>query len=125
MTTGHPAPPKRETLNIRIRPEERGLIDRAAKTGGKNRTDFILDAEWAATQEALLDKVVMRASPDAYAGFLARLDMQQRPNQQLRRTMLTPAPWDDLARRCVRPSRLARSTSWRPSHRGSRVWTNA
>ena len=37
-----PTPNKRETLNIRIKPEERGLIDRAAKLRGKNRTDFIL-----------------------------------------------------------------------------------
>lgn len=35
---------KRESLNIRIQPEERRLIDRAAQLRGKNRTDFILDA---------------------------------------------------------------------------------
>jgi len=35
---------KRQSLNLRIKPEERGLIDRAAKTLGKNRTDFVLDA---------------------------------------------------------------------------------
>jgi len=35
---------KRETLNIRIKPEVRDLIDRAAKSRGKNRTDFILDS---------------------------------------------------------------------------------
>ena len=35
---------KRESLNIRIKPEERRLIDRAAQLRGKNRTDFILDA---------------------------------------------------------------------------------
>ena len=35
---------KRDTLNIRIKPEGRNLIDRAARARGKNRTDFILDA---------------------------------------------------------------------------------
>ena len=34
---------KRETLNLRIKPAERDLIDRAAKARGKNRTDFVLD----------------------------------------------------------------------------------
>ncbi|WP_321574805.1 MULTISPECIES: type II toxin -antitoxin system TacA 1-like antitoxin [Paraburkholderia] len=57
MTTGDPAPPKRETLNIQIRHEDLGLIDRAARTRGKNRTDFILDAARAAAEEALLDQV--------------------------------------------------------------------
>ena len=41
MHTPHPSS-KRETLNIRIKPDERTLIDKAAKMRGKNRTDFIL-----------------------------------------------------------------------------------
>ncbi|MDZ8054153.1 MAG: DUF1778 domain-containing protein [Aulosira sp. ZfuVER01] len=31
----------RNTLNLRIKPEECDLIDMAAKVQGKNRTDFI------------------------------------------------------------------------------------
>ena len=68
---------KRETLNIRIKPEERNLIDRAAKTRGKNRTDFILDAARLAAEDALLDQVVISVSAKAYSQFLARLDMPQ------------------------------------------------
>ena len=49
---------KRETLNIRIKPEERNLIDRAAKTRGKNRTDFILDAARRAAEDALVESSV-------------------------------------------------------------------
>lgn len=86
---------KRETLNIRIRPEDRGLIDRAARTRGKNRTDFILDAARLAAEEALLDQVIITANPESYAKFLARLDMPPRPNERLRKTMQTPAPWDE------------------------------
>lgn len=86
---------KRETLNIRIKPEERSLIDRAAKSRGKNRTDFILDAARQAAEEALLDQVIVTASPEAYAEFLARLDMPPNPNERLRKTMQTPAPWDN------------------------------
>jgi uncharacterized protein (DUF1778 family) len=52
MPTLNETPSKRETLNIRIKPEERSLIDRAAKTRGKNRTDFILDAARLAAEEA-------------------------------------------------------------------------
>ncbi|WP_376984750.1 DUF1778 domain-containing protein [Bosea sp. R86505] len=93
MTTAT-ASPKRETLNIRIKPEERGLIDRAAQSQGKNRTDFILDAARLAAEEALLSQVVLTVSPEAYAQFLARLDQQPDPNERLRKTMQTPAPWD-------------------------------
>lgn len=85
---------KRETLNIRIKPEERDLIDRAARTRGKNRTDFILDAARRAAEDALLDRTVFAVSPEAYAEFLARLDAPAQPNDQLRRSLHTPAPWD-------------------------------
>jgi uncharacterized protein (DUF1778 family) len=94
MPTPRAAPSKRETLNIRIKPEERSLIDRAAKARGKNRTDFVLDAARAAAEEALLDQTIIVASPEAYAAFLARLDMPPQPNERLRRTMQTKAPWD-------------------------------
>ena len=85
---------KRETLNIRIKPEERNLIDRAAKTRGKNRTDFILDAARLAAEDALLDQVIISVSPEAYSQFLARLDMPPKPNARLRKTMQTPPPWE-------------------------------
>ena len=49
---------KRQSLNLRIKAEERGLIDRAAKTLGKNRTDFVLDAARRAAEDALLDRAV-------------------------------------------------------------------
>jgi len=85
---------RRETLNIRIKPEERNLIDRAARLRGKNRTDFILDAVRSAAEEALYDQAIISADPETYARFLAQLDMQPSPNERLRKTMQTPAPWE-------------------------------
>lgn len=94
MATPNVVPVKRETLNLRIKPEERNLIDRAAKARGKTRTDFVLEAARAAAEEALLDQTIIAASPEAYAEFLARLDMPPQPNERLRKTMQTLAPWE-------------------------------
>ncbi len=85
---------KRETLNIRIKPEVRDLIDRAAKSRGKNRTDFILESARLAAEDTLLGQVIMATTPYAFAQFQARLDMLPKPNDRLRKTMLTPAPWE-------------------------------
>src|SRR4051812_33155181 len=85
--------PPRETLNIRIRAEERSLIDRAAATRGTNRTDFILDAARRAAEDTLLDRALISVSPKAYAQFVARLDAPARPNERLRRAMQAPVPW--------------------------------
>lgn len=86
--------PKRQSLNLRIKPDERGLIDRAAKTLGKTRTDFVLDAARRAAEDALLDRTVLTVSPKAYAEFLARLDAPPKPNERLQQTMKTSAPWE-------------------------------
>ena len=87
-------PGKRETLNIRIRADERGLIDRAARVRGKTRTDFILDAARLAAEEAILDRTLVVSGQEAFAEFLARLDQPPRLNERLRKTLRTPAPWD-------------------------------
>ena len=81
---------KRETLNLRIKPAERDLIDRAAKARGKNRTE----AARAAAEEALIEQRIIMADPQAYQEFLARLDQTPAPNAALRKTMQTPAPWE-------------------------------
>jgi uncharacterized protein (DUF1778 family) len=85
---------KRDTLNIRIKPDVRGLIDRAAELTGKNRTDFVLDAARRAAEDAILDRTIFTVTPKAHAAFLARLDAPPAPNKRLRRSMQTPAPWD-------------------------------
>lgn len=83
----------RETLNIRIRAEERALIDRAASARGQNRTDFVLDAARRAAEEALVDRALITVSAAAYAEFLARLDAPGKPNARLRKTMRAAPPW--------------------------------
>src|SRR3954465_9488956 len=92
MATPNRTPP-RDSLNLRIKPELRGLIDRAAELAGKNRTDFVLDAARRAAEGVLLDRTVFSVSPTAYAEFLKRLDAPPRPNNRLRRTMQAKAPW--------------------------------
>jgi uncharacterized protein (DUF1778 family) len=71
---------KRDTLNLRIKSDDRGLIDRAARLQGKTRTDFVLDAARKAAEEALLDRTLITVSPEAYAAFVKRLDAPPRPS---------------------------------------------
>ena len=85
---------RRDTLNLRIKPEERGLIDRAAALTGKTRTDFVLEAARRAAVDALTERTLFIVDAGTYAKFLAALDAPPRPNTKLRRTMKTPAPWE-------------------------------
>ena len=86
-------PTRRETLNLRIPAAERSLIDRAAQSSGKTRTDFILGAARRAAEEELLDRTLFVVNPEAHSKFLALLDAPPAPNDALRRTMQTPLPW--------------------------------
>ena len=70
------------------------MIDRAAEIAGKNRTDSVLDAARRAAEQTLLDSTVLAVSPKAYREFLARLDAPPQPNERLRRSMQTAAPWE-------------------------------
>lgn len=84
----------RDTLNMRIKPEDRSLLDWAAKSQGKTRTDFILEAARKAAEDALLDRTMVRVDPAAYAEFLDRLDKAPEPSERLKRTMRTKAAWE-------------------------------
>ena len=90
-STGKPAP--RETLNLRIPAHDRSLIDHAAQSSGKTRTDFIPGAARRAAEEALLDRSLFLVSQSTYAKFLAMLDATAKPNARLRQTMKAAPPW--------------------------------
>lgn len=94
MPAAAPRAAKRDTLNVRVKPADRTLIDRAAQATGKTRTDFILDATRRAAEEALMDQTLFVVSPEAHAEFLARLDAPPARNERLRRMLNTPAPWE-------------------------------
>ena len=85
--------PVRDTLNLRIPATTRNLIDRAASSTGKTRTDFILEAARRAAEDTLLDRALVSVSPDAYAYFLKRLDAPAQSNERLRKAMQTLPPW--------------------------------
>ena len=89
-----PAKDTRESLNMRIKPEVRLLIDHAAELTGKNRTDFILDAARQTAHTVLIDRTLVPVSEQAYTAFLSLLDAQPQPNDRLRKSLQTPAVWD-------------------------------
>jgi len=85
--------PARDTLNMRIKPEDRSLFDWAAKAQGKTRTDFILEAARRAAEETMLERTLVQVSPEAYEAFVARLDAPPEPSDRLKKTMQAKAPW--------------------------------
>lgn len=94
MPTAQREKRSRESLNLRIKPDLRGLIDRAAELSGKNRTDFVLSAARQAAENTILDRSVFLVDAKSYADFLAQLDASPKPNVRLKRSLGTKAPWE-------------------------------
>jgi len=82
-----------DSLNLRIRPEDRSLFDRAAQIRGTNRSQFVLDSARRAAEQAVLDQTVFECDQEAYGAFVARLDAPAAPSPELRATLAYPAPW--------------------------------
>jgi uncharacterized protein (DUF1778 family) len=89
---------KRVSVRLRIQPELRSLIDRACRLTGQSRFDFIAEAARERAINVLSDRVQFTLERERYEAFLARLDEPPRPNEMLRHTLLTPAPWEKQER---------------------------
>ena len=82
------------TINLRADERKRALIDRAAETVGKNRSEFMLDAACREATSVLLDRRFFMLDNKAFKRFTDALDRSPSDNPRLRRLLATKAPWD-------------------------------
>jgi uncharacterized protein (DUF1778 family) len=80
-------------INLRARPEQREIIDQAARLLGKNRSDFMLEAACDKAQSVLLDQVFFRLDAAKFRQFVKLLDAPPAPNPGLERLMAVRPPW--------------------------------
>ncbi|MDR1513661.1 MAG: DUF1778 domain-containing protein [Propionibacteriaceae bacterium] len=93
MTTDSLPTPSRRLLNVRTRPGDLELFDRAARVRGETRTQFVLRAARQEATDTLLDHRLVELDPEAFQRFAAALDAPPRPDDRLLRTMRAPDPW--------------------------------
>ncbi|MFB8793867.1 MAG: DUF1778 domain-containing protein [Microcoleus sp.] len=82
------------TINIRAKPNQRALIDRAAELQGKSRSEFMLESAYQKTQDVILDGCFFRLDELKFQQFLALLDAPPTPNKKLNALLNTQSPWD-------------------------------
>jgi uncharacterized protein (DUF1778 family) len=86
--------PRDVTINLRANQRQRVLIDQAAETLGKNRSDFMLEAACRAAEVVVLDRRLFLLDEKAYKRFTAALDKSPADNPRLRRLLASRAPWE-------------------------------
>lgn len=79
-------------VNLRVRDDIRDLIDQAARSQGKSRSEFMIDAARRAAEDALLDQTLVRVDQKTYKRFLNVLD-QPPGGAGYDRLMKAKKPW--------------------------------
>ncbi len=86
--------PKDTLINMRVHSSTRDFIDRAAKSIGKDRSDFMLDAAYEKAQEILLDRTEFFLDEAQWVEFNRILDTPPKPNEKLLKLLSTQSPWE-------------------------------
>ena len=81
-------------INLRVKPQQRLLIDRAAKVLGKNRSDFMLEIVCREAENVLLDQRLFHLDKKAFAAFNAALDAPVKESPALRKLLNRKPQWE-------------------------------
>ena len=82
------------TITVRVPARTRDLIDSAAASLGKSRTEFVLDSARQHAVEVLLDRRVFSLDAEASEAFAEALAAPVAPDAALRDLMSAKAPWE-------------------------------
>lgn len=85
--------PADATITMRVPAQTRDLIDRAAASLGKSRTEFMIESARGQAVDLLLDQRVFDLNEDQDKAFAAMLADPPRPVAALRELMAGKPPW--------------------------------
>jgi uncharacterized protein (DUF1778 family) len=82
-------------LSMRFPESDLSVIDRAAATLGRSRTDFVRSAAVEAAEAVLLEHSAVRMSPEDFESFKAILDAPAQVVPALLETLRRKPPWPE------------------------------
>lgn len=84
---------RKAPINIRALASQRTLIDKAAATLNKSRSDFMLDAACREAENVLLDQRLFFLRDDEFEAFEAALNAPV--SESIKKLLATKAPWEE------------------------------
>ena len=87
-------PPRSERVDLRMTPDTKSLLQRAAADAHKSMTEFLLDSALRAAAEAAADKRVFEVDEDQWRAFQAALDTPPKDNSGLRDLLSRKPVWE-------------------------------
>lgn len=81
-------------INLRARPTQRDIIDRACKILNKNRSDFMLEIACREAENVLIDQTLFKLNSSAFQAFDKLLKSPVKNNSALNQLMQSPSLWE-------------------------------
>ena len=85
---------KTAPINMRVEPDQRALLTKAAAMLNKDRSAFILDVACREAENVLLNQRLFQLDDDAFAAFTAALEEPAPANEKLKSLLTSPSPWE-------------------------------
>lgn len=83
-----------DQIQIRVKKEQRDLIDRGAALSGETLSEFVRRAACAEAEYLEADRNVFPLNRRQFAAFLDALEAPPEPNNALNKLLHTQASWD-------------------------------
>ncbi|WP_417480044.1 DUF1778 domain-containing protein [Maricaulis maris] len=93
LTVSDQAGTTKGSINLRIEGQTRALIDEAAASLGKSRTEFMIDTARSRAIDVLLDRRLFQLDPDAFDAFADALETPADPGEKLTALMQRRPAW--------------------------------
>ncbi len=82
-------------INIRAQKDQRALIDKAASSLNKTRSDFMLEVACQAAENVLLDQRLFLVDDETFNAFQAQLDAPVADNERLHYLLNQKSSWEN------------------------------
>ena len=83
-----------ERVDLRMTPEAKRTLQRAAAVSNKTLTEFLLDTGLTAAAETLADHRVFQLDKKRWSAFMAALAAPRRNNPRLRKLLARKPVWE-------------------------------
>ena len=91
----NPVPEPKGSINLRIEGQTRALIDAAAASLGKTRTDFMVESARRQAIDVLLDQRLFVLDGERFDSFVAALDAPAQPTPRLDALLARKPLWEE------------------------------
>ncbi len=82
-------------MSLRLPESDIAMIDRAAALRGRSRTDFMRDAAVRAAEETIMERALIRMSPDGFEAFVDAISAPGQAVPELVQVLERTSPWTE------------------------------